>query len=233
METKEKKKKKLTSPSFPSSSCIPLSLELRSHFLLIAIAVHRFRQVCESAHLLLSSVPLSLCLMMSIIDSGCLPLRIIPERISFSSSLSPSIYLSIDLHVLCICDSRSMNDSKHGSIHIEEREREQKNFIDVLWTWDDLHLEVIIDTIVETTNFDRISWFVCVCVWPLRQWLISKTSWIYLSLFRALNGQVLSLFSLILSLSLPPSLSVPRPLDQHSRGDTWYFVLSNARKYLR
>lgn len=97
----QNKRKKLTSP-FPSLLNYALSL--------IVIAVHRFRQVFESAHLLLSSMPLPL----SLHPSLCPLSHDVNYRFWMSSSsnysgadllffLSFPLYIYIDIICICMC----------------------------------------------------------------------------------------------------------------------------------
>ncbi len=104
------KKKKLTS-SFLSLLNYALSL--------IVIVVHRFRQVFESAHLLLSSMsfPLSLSLL-----SHDVNYRFWMSSSSNYSGADLLFFLSFPLYkyiyIICICMCVPQRDSKHGSIHV-------------------------------------------------------------------------------------------------------------------
>ena len=100
--SKRRKKKKLTSP-FPSLLNYALSF--------IVIAVHRFRQVFESAHLLLSSMSLSLSL------SHDVNYRFWMSSFSNYSGTDLLFFLSFPLYIyICMCVPQ--RDDKHGSIHV-------------------------------------------------------------------------------------------------------------------
>ena len=180
---------------------------------------------------------LSLCLMMSIIDSGCLPFRIIPERICSSSSLFLFIYIYIYIFVcdcVCVCGPSAMENMEVSMSFVYlKRNRRVNEGCFVCKTFSVCRYRVKWPPCrgyqwqLYNTNYDIISFIHFVSFADLFGKAYSSTTIEHLSHYFKQNEKEKEQFLIVLV-----RLSVLEQVDEEdSRGNTWYFMLRSSQVF--
>ncbi len=174
---------------------------------------------------------------MSIIDSGCLPLRIIPERICSSSSLFlfRYIYIYNVCICMCVCPSAIANmEVSMSLVYLKENRRINEGCFVYKTIYSnrntDLNVEVIIDNCITRTMTLYLSFILFHMLTFSAKHIQARQSSICL-IISNIEKNERDRERTICDRTRSLACSWTREEEEDSRGNTWYFVLRSSQVF--